>query len=68
MMSPGGHAASVAKTDNIEDDESWIDARFVVVFVKDGETLGSCKSFKMNIQEILAKYHIKRPEHMKHIT
>ena len=31
--------------------EDLIDPRYVVVFVKDGDVLGSCKSFKMNIQE-----------------
>ena len=39
--------------------ENWIDPRYVVVFVKDGDVLGSCKSFKMNIQEIINKYQIK---------
>lgn len=34
-------------------DKSWIDSRFVVVFAKDGATLGECKSFKMNIQELI---------------
>ena len=45
-----------------------IDPRFVVVFAKDGDTLGSCKSFKMNIQEIMSKYKIKQPSYMKHVT
>ena len=36
--------------------QDWIDPRYVVVFVKDGDVLGSCKSFKMNIQEIINKY------------
>ena len=39
-----------------------------MVFAKDGDTLGSCKSFKMNIQEILNKYKIKRPPYMKNLT
>lgn len=34
-------------------DKSWIDSRFVVIFAKDGDTLGECKSFKMNIQELI---------------
>lgn len=46
----------------------WIDERFVVVFAKDGDTLGSCKSFKMNIQEIINKYLIKTPSYMLRIT
>lgn len=40
----------------------------MVVFVKDGATLGSCKSFKMNIQEIINKYQIEKPAYMKHVT
>ena len=48
--------------------DEWIDPRFVVVFAKDGDTLGSCKSFKMNIQEILNKYKVKKPAYMKTLT
>ena len=48
--------------------DSWIDPRFVVVFAKDGETLGSCKSFKMNIQEVINKYQIKQPSYMRNVT
>ena len=46
----------------------WIDPRYVVVFAKDGDTLGSCKSFKMNIEEIMNKYKIEKPAYMKSIT
>ena len=48
--------------------EDWIDPRYVVVFVKDGDVLGSCKSFKMNIQEIINKYQIKQPSYMRSVT
>ena len=43
---------------------SWLDPRYVVVFAKDGDTLGSCKSFKMNVQELISKYEVKRPPEM----
>ena len=46
----------------------WLDPRYVVVFAQDGDVLGSCKSFKMNLQEIIAKYDIKKPSYMKHET
>ena len=52
----------------ISNEDSWIDPRFVVVFVQDGGVLGECKSFKMNLQEIISKYDIKRPGYMKHET
>ena len=40
----------------------------MVVFAKDGDVLGSCKSFKMNIQEILNKYSIEKPTYMRSVT
>ena len=40
----------------------WLDERYVVVFVEDGSTLETAKSFKFNVQEILHKYELKRPK------
>ena len=40
----------------------WLDERYVVVFVEDGSTLETCKSFKFNVQEIMHKYELKRPK------
>ena len=39
----------------------WLDERYVVIFVEDGSTLETCKSFKFNVQEILHKYELKKP-------
>ena len=33
-----------------------------MVFVEDGSTLETAKSFKFNVQEILHKYELKRPK------
>ena len=38
----------------------WLDERYVVIFVEDGSTLETCKSFKFNVQEILHKYELKK--------
>ena len=57
-----------AAEDDKATDNAWIDPRFVVVFAKDGAELGACKSFKINIQEIVSKYSIKQPEYMKRVT
>lgn len=40
----------------------WLDERYVVIFVEDGSTLETAKSFKFNVQEILHKYELKRPK------
>ena len=40
----------------------------MVVFARDGDVLGSCKSFKMNLHEIISKYDINKPSYMKHET
>ena len=41
---------------------NWLDERYVVIFVEDGATLETCKSFKLNVQEIMHKYELRKPK------
>ena len=43
----------------------WLDERYVIIFVEDGSTLETCKSFKFNVQEIMHKYELKRPKDLR---
>lgn len=65
-IAQGSENSSAA--DHLFKEDNWIDPRFVLIFAKDGEQVSSCRSFKMNIQEIVEKYDIKQPDYMRRQT